>query len=72
MPFRRRPGATGRRYRADSAGFPALAAPGHGAVFHIVTGPIHTKFGVTVTNVRDGLREGAVTRGLGTVPPVRR
>jgi hypothetical protein len=41
-------------------------------VFHFVTGPIHTKFGVTVTNVRDGLREGAVTRGTCTVPPVRR
>jgi hypothetical protein len=72
MPFRRRLGATGRRYRADSTGFPALAASGHGAVFHFVTGPIHTKFGVTVTNVRDGLRERAVTRGPCTVPPVRR
>jgi len=72
MPFRRRPGATGRRYRADSTDFPALAPPGRGAVFHFVTGPNHTKFGVTVTNVRDGRRERAVTRGTRTVPPVRR
>jgi hypothetical protein len=40
-------------------------------VFHFVTGAIHTKFGVTVTNVRDRRRERAVTRGQCTVPHVR-
>jgi hypothetical protein len=67
-----RAGRVGRRYRAESTGFPALAPRGTGAVFHFVTGASHTKFGVTVTNVRMGLRERAVTRRPCTVPHVRR
>jgi len=41
-------------------------------VFHFVTGAIHTKFGVSVTNVRDRRRERALTLDPFAVPHARR